>query len=196
MAALDFETTGLDPARDDVVSFGIVPVRAGRVVFRERVYREVSPAVPLTARSIVIHGIRPVDVAEAPPIDSAGEVLRSSLDQRVVLAWAAHVEAAFLTNVFGGHPRRWLRRCIDVLRLAVLVDRLEGRAVGPGGYALEAAATRFGVPVERPHHALDDALTTAQLFLVMASKLARRGSPTVHRLLRASRSTRLPTRPG
>ena len=70
-AALDFETTGLDPRRDAVVSFGVVPVRRGRVILAESVYREVAPAVPLTATSIVIHGIRPIDLRGAPAIGVA-----------------------------------------------------------------------------------------------------------------------------
>jgi DNA polymerase-3 subunit epsilon len=191
-ASLDLETTGLDPARDRIVSFGVVPVVGGRIRFGERIYREVEPAAPLTARSIVVHGIRPVDVADAPPIGSVRAELRDALERRVVLAWAAHVEAGFLAGIFGGSPRRWRRRCVDVLRLAVLVDRLEGRSIGPSGYALEAVASRHGVPVERPHHALDDALTTAELFLVLATHLARRGHRTTGQLLRASRGTGFP----
>jgi DNA polymerase-3 subunit epsilon len=40
---------------------------------------------------------------------------------------------------------------------------------------LEGCADRYGVPVASPHHALDDALVTAQLFLVVATKLTARG---------------------
>jgi len=39
---------------------------------------------------------------------------------------------------------------------------------------LTAAAERYSVPVANPHHALDDALVTAQLFLVTATKLGGR----------------------
>ncbi len=187
-AALDFETTGLDLERDRVVSFGLVPVDRGRVVFGRRRYLEVSPDVDMGHRSIVVHGIRPVDVADAPPLSEASEELREALDERVILAWAAHVEAAFLSQAFGGRPRAWLRRCIDVRQLAMVVDRLEGTPATPGSYSLTRAASRFGIPVERPHHALDDALTTAQLFLVFAHRLAARGHATPRRLLRDGRS--------
>ena len=42
-------------------------------------------------------------------------------------------------------------------------------------YSLSATAERYGVPVASPHEALDDALVTAQLFLVLATKLEERG---------------------
>ena len=49
------------------------------------------------------------------------------------------------------------------------------------------AAERYGVPVAAPHEALDDALVTAQLFLVLASKLEAKGLGSTKRLLRLTR---------
>ena len=54
----------------------------------------------------------------------------------------------------------------------------------PGYYGLSAAATRFGVPVEQTHHALDDAFMTAELFLVAANALEARGRGSIRDLLR------------
>ena len=45
-AALDFETTGLDRRRDAIVSFGVVPVRRGRVVLGQAVHQLVVPEIP------------------------------------------------------------------------------------------------------------------------------------------------------
>jgi DNA polymerase III epsilon subunit-like protein len=42
------------------------------------------------------------------------------------------------------------------------------------------------VPVASPHDALDDALVTAQLFLVLVGKLPATADPTVADLLRLS----------
>ncbi|GIU96899.1 MAG: DNA polymerase III subunit epsilon [Actinomycetota bacterium] len=192
LAALDFETTGLDPARDAVVSFGVVPVLEGRVVVGEAVYREVAPSAPLTATSIVVHGLRPADLAGAPGLEEARVELATALAGRFVLAWAAGVEAGFLARIFGGSTRAWRRRIIDVLRLA----EVAGEVPEDGRPSLAAVAARLRVPVERPHHALDDALTTAQVFLVLASRLAPRGYDTPGRLLRASRSVPAPRGPG
>src|SRR2546430_17673942 len=63
------------------------------------------------------------------------------------------------------------------------VERPQGGGRGPGYYALAAAATRFGVPVEEAHHALDDAFMTAELFLVAANALEARGSGSIRDLL-------------
>ncbi|HEX5937781.1 MAG TPA: 3'-5' exonuclease [Actinomycetota bacterium] len=182
-ASLDFETTGLDLDWDDVVSFGVVPVDGGLVRPGAATYREVAPSAALTGETIVVHGLRPTDLAEAPPLAEVEDELRRALSGRYVLAWSAGIEAAFLARVFGRSARWWRRRIIDVLRLAILADD-----VGQDrDFSLTAVADRLGVPVERPHHALDDALTTAQVFLVLLPELERRGIRTPRSLLRAGR---------
>ncbi|TMK34994.1 MAG: 3'-5' exonuclease [Actinobacteria bacterium] len=186
LVALDFETTGLDLDRDEVISFGLVPIREGRVDLSGQVYEEVAPGVDPSHSSIRIHHLRAQDLATAPAMREVTDALRHALDGRFILAWAAGVEIAFLRKVFGGGRRAWRRRTIDVRTLIMAVERPqnEGSPGGPGYYALTAAATRFGVPIEQAHHALDDAFMTAELFLVAANALEARGSGSIRHLLR------------
>jgi DNA polymerase III subunit epsilon len=184
-ASLDFETTGLDLNRDQIISFGVVPIHGGRIVLGRSTYREVQPAANMKPESIVVHGLRPIDLASAPQLDLVEEDLRESLANHYVIAWAAEIEASFLARTFGRGDTWWRKRIIDVLQLAILVDRFRG--IDGEDYTLSAVAGRLAVPVERPHHALDDALTTAQVFLVLLPELERRGIGTPRRLLRASR---------
>jgi DNA polymerase-3 subunit epsilon len=179
-AALDFEATGLDFARDRIVSFGVVPVERGRVEVGRAVYDLVDPGdVEVSPASVTIHGLRPVDLRGAEPLAAARDSLERALAGRFILAWHASVEASFLAGLFGTRSRRWLRRCVDVRPMALaLLDEDAGRLT------LTDAAGRFGVPVADPHHALDDALVTAQLFLVAATKCEARGARSVHDLMR------------
>jgi DNA polymerase-3 subunit epsilon len=55
---------------------------------------------------------------------------------------------------------------------------LDAARQGPGEPDLERLATELRVPVDSPHHALGDAITTAHVFLVLAARLARRGYAT------------------
>ena len=182
--ALDFETTGLDPDVDHVISFGTVAIRGGRVVLGTAGYTEVSPPSWPSHTSVPVHQLRPVDLASAPPVSEASRLLAEALNGRFLVCWAAGVEAGFLDAIFGGGPRRWLRRSVDVLRMTQLLEHAEG---GRPDLRLAAVAERYGVPVDRPHHALGDALMTAQLFLVMASKLEPLGYRRAGRLLRLTR---------
>lgn len=190
LVALDFETTGLDPARDAIVSFGLVPVTAGRIDLAGTVYREVAPAAPLSPRSIAIHELRPQDLAAAPAFDAVGDALRQALEGRWILAWVAEVETGFLSRALGGRVGSWRRRTIDVARLARAIDAADERDPERRWPTLSAAAARWGVPVERAHHALDDALMTAELFLVLATKLAGSGHRDIRSLRRFERAAR------
>ena len=182
-ASLDFETTGLDYEKDAIVSFGVVPVRRGRVVVGDAVHQLVVPDIPSSATSMQIHRILPQDLADAPPLEVARERLRECLEGRFLIAWFANVEIAFLTRMFGGRARAWARRTVDVRELAI---ELEG-ANPDVRYSLTSAAERYGVPVANPHEALDDALVTAQLFLVLASRLEAKGKGSARSLLRLTR---------
>jgi DNA polymerase-3 subunit epsilon len=185
LVALDFETTGLDLDRDEVISFGLIPILGGRIDLSGQFYQEVAPGVEPSRSSIPIHHLRAQDLATAPAMQEVADAFRGALSGRFILAWAAEVEIAFLRKVFGGGRRAWRRRTIDVRTLIMAVERPSGDAGrGPGYYALSAAATRFGVPVEQTHHALDDAFMTAELFLVAANALEARGRGSIRDLLR------------
>jgi DNA polymerase-3 subunit epsilon len=181
-ASLDFETTGLDYRRDEIVSFGVVPVRGGRIVLREAVHQLVAPAVPVSPASVRIHQLLPAELASAPVLSEARDRLRDAVAGRFLLAWFAELEIAFLARAFGNTRRSWRRRIVDVRRLALAVEDL------PAGnrLTLTATAERFGVPVASPHEALDDALVAAQLFLVLAARFERAGGGRVADLVAVS----------
>lgn len=179
-AALDFETTGLDFARDRIISIGVVPVDRGVVLADRGEYRLVDPGrVPISAASTAIHGLTADDLRGAATADEARAALRRSLDRRFLLTWHGYVEAEFLGRLFGSSPRGWLRRSVDVrwLVLALLGD-------AGARSTLSEAAGRFDVPVTAPHHALDDALVTAHLFVETVTRLADDGVRTARDALR------------
>jgi DNA polymerase III subunit epsilon len=180
LASLDFEATGLNFARDRIISLGVVPIEDGRIQVGGSVYELVDPGeIEPTPESVTIHGLRPVDVRGASSTEAARETLRQALAGRFLITWYASVEASFLAKLYGTRPSRWLRRSIDVRRLvAGLLGEEAARLT------LEQAADRFDVPVASPHHALDDALVTAQLFLVTATKLGAIGARTPRDLMR------------
>lgn len=179
--SLDFEATGLDYDRDRIISFGTVPIRRGRIEVGESVYQLVDPGdVAPSPQSITVHGLRPVDLRGAPSFEAARAALKSEIQGRFLVTWHAKVEASFLHKIYGGAPDAWMKRAVDVWKLVIALEGREAMYL-----TLTEAAERFGVPVASPHHALDDALVTAQLFLVTAHRLAQRGKRSVRDLLGA-----------
>ncbi|MGZ4110020.1 MAG: 3'-5' exonuclease [Actinomycetota bacterium] len=185
-AALDFETTGLDYERDTIVSFGVVPVRGGRIVLGEAVHQLVDPTVPPSPHSQTIHELRPMDLAGSPRLEEARHVLSEAIGGRFLLVWFADVELHFLSAIFGNRMATWRRRTIDVRNLAIEADSKPRSTRAEPGYGLSSSAARLGVPVADPHDALDDALVTAQAFLVLAGRFPELPDPTAGDLLRVA----------
>ena len=183
--AVDLETTGLDPRRDEIISFASVPIEEGRLVVGEVYTAIVRPARMPEAATIRIHGLRAADLVGAPALADAIEPIIESLTGRVVVAHSAWVERAFL----GAALREFgLRLAEPVLDTACLASHLLGASAGGEEQILELSDTarRLGLPVHRPHHADGDALTTAQLFIALAAQLDRTEPQTIGSLARLS----------
>lgn len=179
--AVDVETTGLDPRRDEVLSFAAVPVEGGRILAGATVRGLVRPEAPPPASSIEIHGLRAADLAAAPPAPEAFAPLAAALDGRVPVAHAAWVERDFLQPRLRGLGFGLPRRIVDtaVLWRLLCIERGDG---DPGWCGLSAVAAGLGLPSHRPHVAEGDALTTAQAFLVLATHLESARGGTVRAL--------------
>jgi DNA polymerase III subunit epsilon len=173
--AIDLETTGLDPRRDHIVSYGAVPVREGRVRIAESVYGLVHVPCEVPAEAIKCHGIRTQDVATAPPLADCVQRLHALIDGHIVVAHGAWIERGFLHRAFRRCNLRFAPAMVDTAVLARRFLDLEGTAAADPGYAvsLEYAARALRLPVHSPHHALGDAMTTAGLFITLAGRLGR-----------------------
>ncbi len=178
---IDLETTGLDPRHDHIVSYGAVPVRAGRVKTSESVYGLVTVPCDVPASSIKFHGLRRQDLDGAPPLADCVATLDRLIGDHPVVAHCAWIERAFLRKAFRRSYLPFTSAMVDTAVLArhiidVELDRDQS-------VSLEYAATALGLPVHSPHHALGDAVTTAGLFVALAGHLERGATLTTSQLL-------------
>lgn len=183
--AVDLETTGLDLRRDEIVSFGAVSIDAGRVIVESSIYRLVRGPDQISPAAIAVHSLRQADLADAPPWDESVDLLLEALTGRVLVAHAAWVERAFLRRAFQARRVPVPRTVIDTAALA----RAAGMAaVGASAEpSLERLARDLGLPGHEPHHALGDALTTAEVFLALSTRLDAKAPQTARSLASASR---------
>jgi DNA polymerase-3 subunit epsilon len=169
--AIDVETTGLDLRADSIVSVGSVPVRDGRVIYREHYYSLIRPASPVSVAAMRVHYLRPADLAHAPPADEVARQVAAQLAGRIMVAHAAWIERAFLSRLLQQAGARLAAEVIDTAALA----RALGYAATTGDRrepSLELLARQLSLPAYAPHHALGDAVTTAAVFLAMANRAA------------------------
>jgi DNA polymerase-3 subunit epsilon len=138
---------------------------------------------------VLVHGIRTLDLADAPPLDVAIEPLLEAMTGRVLVAHVAWVEQSFLRRALRGQGARLRGPVLDTFEMSRLLA-FEADAPSPSRL-LGELATSLNLPVHRPHHALGDALTTAQAFIALATHLEEFRPETVESLARARDRARL-----
>ena len=160
-AVVDCETTGTDPAVDEIVSLAIVRLDADGVE-TTRYTSLVRPARPIPPEATAVHGIGDVDVAWAPRFaDIAVDVL-ALLDGAVFVAHNAAFDLGMLQHAFaraGADYRPAGVACtLDAFRL------LEPRELS---HRLESICERRGITLGGAHEALGDVVATAALLRVL-----------------------------
>ena len=140
---LDLETTGLRLGRDEIVSYGAVPVIHARIPCGQVVYRRVRPHRPISVPAMTVHGLRAADLADAPPLDEVLDELVGLLSGRVLVAHAAWVEQAFLDRALRGRGLRLGRTVVDTAAL-VRACGLADSSLGGGEPDIEKVSMRGG----------------------------------------------------
>jgi DNA polymerase III subunit epsilon len=206
-SVIDFELTGLDPAKDEIISFAAFTVADGKVRLDDARYELVRPARMPEADTVRVHGLREADLADAPPLSEVLNGLLEALTGRALVAHVAWVETGFLTAALEARGLALRNPVVDTAALAVELSRLRREPAlarsdeMPAGVAVSSpglgeVARRLGLPVHRPHHADGDALTAAQAFIALATHLEAFERPlTLGALRRISEHSRGNRRP-
>jgi DNA polymerase III subunit epsilon len=186
LLCVDVELTGLDPKTDEVIAYGAVPIEHGRIQAAGALEGMVRPSAARRAGSVEIHGIMPRDLDGAPPLAEALAPLAAAISGRTPIAHAAWVERAFLGPALRSAGGRLPRGIIDTAMLWRLLGILRDD-VDPGYRPLRQITDALGLPSHHPHQALGDALTTAQVFLALATRLEALGYGLLRDLVHADR---------
>ncbi len=168
--AMDFETTGLNPDTDAIVSIGLVPFSLARIHCRNARHYVVKPRRDLATESIVIHGITHSDIEQAPDLGEILDQLLPEIAHKIVVVHYRHIER----NFFDGAVMQRLKEhilfpVIDTMSLEERVcknqqsfmERLMKRPIA--SLRLPDIRERYGLPRYHLHHAMTDALATAEL---------------------------------
>jgi DNA polymerase III subunit epsilon len=191
---IDVETTGLDPASDEIISFATVTVAGGMVRLDDARYELVRPGRMPNADTVRIHGLREADLFEATPMSDLLDGLLGAITERALVAHVAAVERGFLGAALSANGLELRNPIVDTAALDRELRRLRHKPpVRREPVGLSDMARALGLPVHRPHHADGDALTTAQAFIALATHLEAFAPQTLDSLERLSRSQQRPS---
>ena len=172
LLAIDLETTGLDPAKDDLLAIGFVPLD-GTTIQLGGARRLLVRTANEVGDSATIHGITDDESDRGGiSLEDALAMTLHAMQSRVLLAHYAHMETSFLEKacqrVFGITP---VFSTVDTLHIQYRL-MTKGYADEPPRDALRlwSARDRYGLPTYRAHEALTDALACAELYLALVSE--------------------------
>lgn len=181
--ALDFETTGLNPGVDDIVSIGTIPFSVSGISCSDAKYWILKPRQPLE-KSVIIHGITHSDVNTAPDLETiVGDVLEV-LAGKVVVTHCLDIERTFFHNALVERLGEGV--CFPMIDTMAIESEKQLNNYGfikklfrckSPSIRLADARQRYGLPPYQSHHALTDALATAELFLAQLAHHYSRDVP-------------------
>lgn len=167
----DTETTGLNPAVDEICQIAAIRIVNGRIVEGERFDMLVNPGRHIPAASTAVHHITNDMVANAPSPSEAIARFHRFAAGAVLVAHNAPFDMAFLQRREGQIDARFDQPILDtVLCSAVLFGQ-------SAEHTLDALCTRLGIviPEADRHTAIGDALGTAEAMRKMLPMLDATG---------------------
>lgn len=163
-AAVDCETTGLDPERDALMQLGAVRVTPEGMDGWSAL---VDPGRPVPLHVQRLTGIGPSRLATAGSAAAALESLKAFVGALPLFAHHAAFDGAFLRAALRAHGLSPLPSPVyDTLELARLADPLAP------SHRLGDLSERYGLVLDQAHDALHDACATAALVAVLVRRLA------------------------
>ncbi len=180
-AAIDSETTGLDPAHARVVQLAAIRIEGIRIDNAGGFETLVNPGVPIPENSSSVHGIYDKDVAGAAMFPKAWERFESFTGLRVLIGYRTGFDISVFKRecLLAGIPwrdRYWI--CVQALARLLFSQQLAVES-------LESLAERFRVTIRERHTARGDALAAAEIWTAMIPELRKKGIRTLGEALNA-----------
>jgi DNA polymerase-3 subunit epsilon len=169
--ALDFETTGLDPEQNSIISIGLVPFNLQRIFCRKAKKWYINPQDKLQENSIIIHGITHTDLKGAPDLLRILEHILTELAGKVVVVHYRRIER----NFFDQNLRALINEgiifpVVDTMHIESDIQKKQSQGIinwlkrkRPKSIRLANTRSRYNLPPYPPHDALTDAIATAEL---------------------------------
>lgn len=182
--AVDFETTGLDPAKDQILSIGYILIENNEIKLSSAYHKVIRTKGPLVEENVVIHQITDDIRHEGATLQAAVEDLLEALAGKVMLVHFANIEKNFLNaackKLYGVAP---VFPIIDTLMLAKRRLDMGSAAYNPSELRLSTLRDNYKLPQYSAHNALVDAMATAELYFAEVGSMSAQNSPPLKSVL-------------
>lgn len=179
LVVLDLETTGFNPAKDQVIAIGAVAINHLEIPLNDQFELILRRPELDISETVLIHGIGPEALKYGQDTEDALVHLMQWVDGDPILAFRSAFDEKFLTKALKRslgykQPHTWL----DVAEMmpALFPD------ANTGGQSMDNWTDYFGLEASTRHHASADAMVTAELALIALNKALKNGITTTQEL--------------
>jgi len=163
VVAFDTETSGAYPLEAEIVEFGAVKWRNGKVI--DRFQTLLKPSIPMTQDNINIHGITNEMVIDAPAISQQILSICEFIDNSILVAHHAPFDLGFLALEIEKAGLKFpnnVHMCSSLLSRALLATT---------NHKLQTLVKELDLVGGDAHRAFDDAYACLQVFQKCTEKL-------------------------
>jgi len=186
LASLDFETTGIDPHHDRVLSYALLDASGDEITGL------VDPGVPIPEASAEVHGITGAMLADAPSSAEGLAVVVSWVQSLVERQVALVVfNAAYDLTMLQAEAARLGLRQPDWSRLLVVDPFVVDWGIERGALGqrrLIDVASYYGIPLDNAHDATCDARAARDVAVELGARHPHVGMSTLPELMASQRT--------
>jgi len=182
--SVDFETTGLSPKKDQILSIGFIAIENNEIQLASAYHKIIQTKGQLAEENVIIHQITDDAKSQGDNTRVVVENLLQALAGKVMLVHFSRIEKNFLDaackQLYGMAP---VFPIIDTLVLAKRRLDRHTTPYAPSELRLFTLRERYSLPRYNAHNALSDALATAELFFAEVGEMNRKNPPALKSVL-------------
>lgn len=181
----DTETTGLDPAKDSILSVGAVKISTLKIQVSSA--EEWYPkAEKIGGKASQIHGL--VEISDQVEPEEFMRRFLPYLGNSILVGHHIGFDLDMISKQLSAFGLdRLPNTVIDTLNFAIRLEhgpQADWAKVNMASYSLDSLCSRFGIELDDRHTAAGDAFLTAQLFLKLLKLAKQKGILTYKALIR------------
>ena len=160
--ALDLETTGLDPQKDQILEIGAVKIQDGKEIERYETFVRVGISIPEKIQELT--GITEEMAASGIPMEEAVRGLLDFCGKEDILGHNILFDYSFVKCHAARIGENFEKNGMDTLKIArKFLPELKSRS-------LESLCSYFGIAQEKKHRASWDALAASRIYQILGER--------------------------
>lgn len=176
VVSVDCETTGLNPRKDDIISIAAIRIKGSRILTSEAFRATVKPKAQMAADAIKVHQIRKSEAAQGWALQDILPGFLKFIGSRPLVGYWIDFDARMLNK----GVQHFLKISLPNQRIDVCdlyYDRKYGNAPPNTKLDLKFASILqdLNLPPLQAHDAFNDALSTAEMYVILKD-LKERGA--------------------